>query len=89
MGSRGAKAADEAWTQDTELSLKERSTVENFLRGGSSVVGWTAFECIEDIDLVSRQAGGSQNFGQKLSRLANKRLPDSVLVGAWGLANQT
>jgi hypothetical protein len=56
VSGSGSETANNLRTKDAQLSFQKRSAMEDFLRCWGAVARRTAFEGVEDVNLISREA---------------------------------
>ena len=59
-----------------------------FLGQGIAVAGWTMFEDVRDIDILTAELDRFEDVGEQLSGFPNERFALLVLVVAWGFADE-
>jgi len=75
----GAEAADELGLDDFQLSMGKVPTLFDFGIEGRPVHGRTAFDGVQDEDILAAEFRGRDDFVEKLPRSSDKRLALRVL----------
>jgi hypothetical protein len=88
MGSEGPKGHNCSRADNLKLPKKKRLALLDLRRLRISIIRWTAFEDIADIDLVPFQPHGLNDLRQKLPRLSDERLSLQVFVTSGSFAHE-
>jgi hypothetical protein len=80
LGGKGPKGTDDVRPDDMDLLQEKGLTTLNFIGFRVPILRRSTFNNVGDIDLLSLEMDGLNDFGQELSCLSNKKPSLNVLV---------
>jgi hypothetical protein len=72
---------DHLWLDARDLRLEERRALRDLVRLGIAIAGRTALHDVGDVDLLAREAHGSDDLRQQLAGASDERLALFVFIG--------